>query len=60
MALANLLKLEKLSSTDRQAAVEEMLKKIDIYLKGAEKHANNVCVEEFKQLREQYRVANAI
>lgn len=60
MAIANLLKLEKLSSTDRQAAVEEMLKKIDIYLKGAEKHANNVCVEEFKQLREQYRVANAI
>jgi len=40
----------KLNDSDRDAAIKMMMKKINIYLAGAEKHGNTEHVEDFKRL----------
>ncbi len=44
----------KLSDSDRDAAIKMMVKKINIYLAGAEKHGNTEHVNDFKQLLKIY------
>jgi len=49
-ALNKIVSEIKLNDNDRDAAIKMMLKKINIYLAGAEKHGNTEHVEDFKQL----------
>ena len=53
-ALANILNTDFLIETDRRAAVEILLRKIDIYLKGARKRNNMLFVDEFQSIQERY------
>jgi len=54
LALQKIIESNKLNETDRQAAINILLNKITIFLKGAEKHGNNNYCEEFKALSRQY------
>ena len=54
-ALAGLLSREYLDFEDRRAAIQTMLRKIDIYLRGAERRGNTRHVPEFKALASVYR-----
>jgi len=54
MAIEKILTSENLSIEDRTLAIKTMLKKIQIYLTGAEKHKNTDLVQEFKTLAKQY------
>jgi glycosyltransferase involved in cell wall biosynthesis len=49
-ALNKIVSEINLNASDRDAAIKMMLKKIDIYLAGAEKYGNTEHVEDFKQL----------
>ena len=53
-ALVNILNTDYLIETDRRVAVEILLKKIDIYLKGAKKRSNMLFVDEFQSIQERY------
>ncbi len=53
-ALQNIIEADCLNETDRQAAINMLLKKIAIFLKGAEKHGNNIYCEKFEALTKQY------
>jgi len=56
MALADILNEAVLEGEDREAAIDMLLEKLDIYLGGAEKHGNTLSVEEFRALRRFYTV----
>jgi len=49
-ALNKVISETELNDSDRDAATKMMLKKINIYLAGAEKHGNTEHVDDFKQL----------
>jgi len=49
-ALSKIVSETELNDSDRDAAIKMMMKKINIYLAGAEKHGNTEHVEDFKQL----------
>ena len=53
-ALVNILNTDYLIQTDRKVAVKILLKKIDIYLKGARKRNNMLFVDEFQSIQERY------
>jgi glycosyltransferase involved in cell wall biosynthesis len=53
-ALAKILSTETLIDTDRKATIEMILRKIDIYLKGASKREHIRAVDDFQSLREHY------
>jgi len=57
-ALADILETSCLNTSDREAVVETILKKITIYLNGARKHGNKEMVAEFNALKLRY-CANA-
>jgi glycosyltransferase involved in cell wall biosynthesis len=54
IALDKVIQENHLSDDNRQAAVNMLLNKIRIFLKGAEKHGENEYCEQFEQLSEQY------
>ncbi len=51
LSLAKMLESNNLGTNDRQATMEMMLNKIDIYTKGAKKHGNIELVDYFNTLR---------
>ncbi len=53
-ALDNVIRNASLPVEDHDAAIAELQRKIDIYLKGAEKHGNPDCVEEFREMQAWY------
>ena len=53
-ALANILDTKFLNEYDRRAAINMLLRKIDIYQKGAKKRNNNLSVDAFLALQEHY------
>jgi glycosyltransferase involved in cell wall biosynthesis len=53
-ALNRIISGNNLSDRDRDAAINMMVKKITIYLTGAEKHGNTEHVEDFRQLLTKY------
>lgn len=57
IALEKIIKTNLLNKTDRQAAIEMLLNKVTIFLKGAEKHGNNEYCEKFEQLLENYNAS---
>lgn len=54
VALEKILHSNHLNEQDRQAVINMLLKKITIFLKGAEKHGKNEYCEYFQSLLEQY------
>ena len=54
-SLARLLDTECLQPEDFAAARETLLGKLDILLKGAQKHDNRAVIEEFEPLRQRWR-----
>jgi len=54
IALEKVLKSNHLNEQDRQAAIDILLNKITLFLKGAEKHGKNEYCEHFQSLLEQY------
>lgn len=55
IALEKIIASNKLNETDRQAAIDMLLKKIAIFLKGAEKHGKNKYCEKFEALEKHYK-----
>ena len=53
-ALNKIISENKLNDSDRDAAINMMVKKISIYLAGADKHGNTEHVEDFKRLLTKY------
>lgn len=53
-SIDKVLSLNRLNTADRLAAVQTLLDKIHIYLQGAKKHNNRLCVAEFEQLLDKY------
>jgi glycosyltransferase involved in cell wall biosynthesis len=53
-ALAKILNTTNLNPADHQATVETMLKKIELFLKGAKKHGNSDFCNEFETLQNNY------
>jgi glycosyltransferase involved in cell wall biosynthesis len=53
-ALNKIISGNKLNDSDRDAAIKMMLKKITIYLAGADKHGNSEHVDDFKRLLTKY------
>ncbi len=53
-ALQKCIESNDLDELDRQAAINMMLKKIAIFLKGAKKHGNTEFNDQFKSLSKQY------
>jgi len=53
-ALNKIISGNKLNDSDRDAAIKMMVKKITIYLAGADKHGNTEHVEDFKRLLTKY------
>jgi len=49
-ALNKIISETRLNDSDRQAAVNIMIKKINLYLAGAEKHGNTEDVGDFENL----------
>jgi glycosyltransferase involved in cell wall biosynthesis len=54
IALEKILKSNHLNKKDRQAAIDMLLNKVTIFLKGAEKHGKNEYCEHFQSLLAQY------
>jgi len=54
IALEKIIKSKNLNIEDHQAATEMLLKKIDIFLKGAEKHGKNEYCEMFEIISKEY------
>ncbi len=54
VALQKIIESSHLNESDRQAAINMLLKKIAIFLKGAKKHGNNEYCEKFEALTKQY------
>ena len=54
IALQKCIESQKLSASDREAAIDMLINKIGIFLKGAEKHGKNEHCEEFEALAEHY------
>lgn len=54
IALQKIIEPNNLNETDRQAAINMMLNKIALFLKGAEKHGKNDYCEKFEALSKQY------
>ncbi len=54
MALQKCLDTVQLNETDRQAAINMLLTKIDIFLQGVKKHGESEYSEQFQQLRQRY------
>ncbi len=54
IALQKIIESRHLNKLDRQAAINMLLKKISIFLKGAKKHGNNEYCKKFEALTEQY------
>lgn len=59
-ALKNLLESAQLSADDYQAAEAMLVKKLNILLKGARKHANQTLLDEYSELAERLNQNNAI
>lgn len=59
-ALKNLLESVQLSADDHQAAEAMLVKKLNILLKGARKHANQTLLDEYSELAERLNQNNAI
>lgn len=53
-ALNKIIESNQLTELDRAAAIDMLIKKIDIFLLGAEKHANNEYCDAFISIRENY------
>ena len=53
-ALNKIISETKLNDSDRQAVIKIMIKKINIYLAGAEKHGNTEHVDEFEKILKKY------
>ncbi len=53
-ALNKIISETKLNDSDRQAAIKIMIKKINIYLAGAEKHGNTEDVDDFEKILKKY------
>ncbi|RKZ48343.1 MAG: glycosyltransferase family 2 protein [Gammaproteobacteria bacterium] len=53
-ALNKIISENKLNDSDRDAAINMMVKKISIYLAGADKHGNTEHVEDFKRILTKY------
>ena len=53
-ALNKIISETKLNDSDRQAAIKIMIKKINIYLAGAEKHGNTEDVDNFEKILMKY------
>jgi glycosyltransferase involved in cell wall biosynthesis len=54
IALQKIIESCHLNETDRQAAINTLLKKITLFLKGAKRHDNNEYCEKFETLTKQY------
>jgi glycosyltransferase involved in cell wall biosynthesis len=54
IALQKSIESNNLHKTDRQAAINMLLTKISIFLKGAEKHGKNELCDKFEALAKQY------
>jgi len=54
IALQKIIESNNLNETDRQAAINMLLNKITIFLKGTEKHGKNDYYEKFEALSKQY------
>jgi len=54
IALEKCIALQPLVETDRRAAIDMLLNKISIFLKGAEKHGENEYCEQFEEIAKQY------
>jgi glycosyltransferase involved in cell wall biosynthesis len=54
IALEKIIESNNLNKEDRQAAIEMLLHKVTIFLKGAEKHGKNKYSESFKVLTKRY------
>lgn len=54
IALEKTIESSRLNELDRQAAINMLLKKISIFLKGAEKHGKNEFCNKFEALSKQY------
>ncbi len=54
IAIQKIIESNCLDETDRQAAINMLLKKISIFLKGSEKHGKNEYCERFEALSKQY------
>ena len=54
IALQKCIASQKLTDSDREAAINMLINKISIFLKGAEKHGKNEHCEEFEALAEHY------
>ena len=53
-ALNKIISETKLNDSDRQAVIKIMIKKINIYMAGAEKHGNTEHVDEFEKILKKY------
>jgi len=53
-ALNKIISETKLNDSDRQAAIKIMIKKMNIYLAGAEKHGNTEDVDDFEKILKKY------
>ena len=53
-ALNKIIAETKLNDSDRQAAIKIMIKKMNIYLAGAEKHGNTEDVDDFEKILKKY------
>ena len=54
LALVKMLESNCLDKNDRQATIDMMIAKIDIYIKGAKKHNNVECVDSFTALKRKF------
>lgn len=54
VALQKCIESNALNDVDRQAAIHMLLKKIDIFMQGSEKHGTNTYSEQFMTLRQRY------
>ena len=54
IALEKILKSDVLNEQDRQAAIDMLLNKVTIFLKGAKKHGKNEYCDHFESLLKQY------
>ncbi|MEM7027719.1 MAG: glycosyltransferase family A protein [Pseudomonadota bacterium] len=55
-ALVKCIDSEPLNKTDREAAINMLLEKVDIFLKGAKKHGNNEDISHYQELKNQYHL----
>lgn len=60
MALQKCIASQPLNEADRKAAIDMLLNKINIFLKGAEKHGKNEHCEQFEALAKKYGKAECL